>query len=76
MDSDLALFRALKTRFDNLAKELRHIREEWGKVRNAPPDTYNELLKIELLARETGVFEELQELLDSAVELVDASLER
>ena len=76
MDNDLALFRALKTRFDNLAKELRHIREEWEKVHKAPPDTYNELLKMELLARETGVFEELQELLDSAVELVDASLER
>jgi hypothetical protein len=75
-DVDLRRFKALKMRFDILAKELHDNHQEWKRIHEGPRDTYHELRHNELITHESEVLEEVRRLLSSAGELVCHNLER
>ena len=73
---DFERFNALKMRFDVLAKELRDNHQEWKRIHEGPRDTYHQQRHDELVTHESELFKVLQELINSAVELVNVNLER
>jgi len=67
-------FRALKTRFDAIAKELHEIHEEWEAIHVNPRNTLHRAQHDALVVREVEIFNELQQVLSLAIEIMRSTL--